>query len=161
MTYNGFVKEGIPMLRAFSLFALLIASTAFAGLGQDQTSVETDRRTFSGGKTQITSFSGYSVHQFASSGLTVLEYSLPNGTVFAVTWKGISHPDLTSLLGSYLKDYQAALKSTPRQIAGRRRFGVVQGKEVTVERGGHMRAVRGRAYVTSMFPQGVTANDIK
>jgi hypothetical protein len=154
-------RNGRKQLLLLSAFLVLSCSTAFAGLGQDQTSVETDRKIFSGGKSQVTSFSGYVVHQFASDGLTVNEYSAPNGPVFAVTWKGVNHPDLTSLLGSYLKDYQEAIKSTHRQVAGRRRFGVIQGKDVTVERGGHMRAARGRAYVTSLFPQGVSVNDIK
>ena len=45
---------------------------------------------------QTTSVQGsYSVQESTLGGVAVREYVLPNGVVFAVTWRGIKHPDLS------------------------------------------------------------------
>ena len=43
------------------------------------------------------------VHEISTARMTVREYVNADGTIFAVTWKGWSEPDLDQLLGPYAK----------------------------------------------------------
>src|SRR5271156_1611294 len=54
-----------------------------------------------------TSNPAYTVEQISTpSGVTVNEYLSPDGTVFAVSWRGPGPPDLSQLFGSYFAEYQ-------------------------------------------------------
>ena len=74
--------------------------------------------------------------------MTVKEYLSPNGTVFAVSWRGPRPPDLSQLLGSYFAEYQTAAAAPHAQ----RGHLLVQTENLVVETSGHMRDLRGRAY---------------
>jgi hypothetical protein len=92
-----------------------------------------------------------------SSGI-VKEFVSPSGVVFAFTWKGLVHPDLRVLMGSYFSEYQAESIHQPRSPGSRHQQ--VRTAHVIVEKGGHMRAVRGRAYVPNLIPTGVKLDEI-
>lgn len=147
-----------------ALIALIIlflqASTAKAGLGEDQSSVERDKARFLFDTHTTESHSHYNVHTLSKSGMTIREYADLKGKIFAIAWKGHAHPDLTALLGPYLKEFRN-ISQTQNRNSSSRRFGYFNGKFLTAERSGILRASRGRAYIVSLFPQDVTLGEIK
>jgi hypothetical protein len=93
-------------------------------------------------------------------GTVVSEYIGQSGTVFAVTWRGPSPPDVATLLGTYFKQYSdAAHAGAPS------RFGLhassVHASDVTVETAGNMALFWGRAYLPAALPAGVSLSEIK
>jgi len=136
------------------------ALPALAALGEDVSSVSTDRVQMHAQLKGTTSAAGFSVQEIENPrGTVVREYVNPSGTVFAVSWAGPSKPDLRQLFGSYFQQYVNAANSVRRGAASRRHFEVTQ-PDLIVESNGRMRAFRGRAYVPSLMPPGVTPGDI-
>jgi nitroreductase len=101
----------------------------------------------------------YSVHEIQSGGVTVREYVSSSGLVFGLAWNGRVHPELGALLGSYKAEYQDGLKASPRKKG--QRAHAVRGARVVVEKWGHMRNLKGRAYDPALLPAGVKADEIK
>jgi len=132
---------------------------AEAVLGESADSVESDRRVLSAVRGATTVRDGYTVHEVSSGATTVREYVSPAGTVFAVAWNGLAHPDLTLLLGAYAGEYENALQQTPRK-RGQRTLRV-QANRVVVEKWGHIRNLQGRAYAPDLIPPGVSIDAIK
>ena len=131
---------------------------ASATLGESADSVESDRKALSAVRRATTARAGYTVHEVVSDANTVREYISSSGVVFAIAWNGLSHPDLSPLLGSYTGEYRHALRQTPRK-PGRRSL-QVKAKGVVVEKWGHMRNLQGRAYVPALIPPGVSVDEI-
>lgn len=150
---------------ALSLVAGLLATPFMsarqseAALGEPAASVAVDRKALSATQRAATIRKGYTVQELVTGGNTVREYIAPSGIVFAVAWNGISHPDLTPLLGTYVTEYKQALRQAPRQRGQRR--SQVRAARVIVEKWGHMRNLQGRAYVPALIPEGVSSDDIK
>jgi hypothetical protein len=94
----------------------------------------------------------------ADSGYTVREYVSPGGSVFAVCWSGPGGIDLQSLLGVYFNEFRrnAAARTFPAQ-----RPLLLNLPGLVVEQSGHMRSIRGRAYVPQLLPSGVDPNEIQ
>lgn len=137
---------------------LLIGSSAFAVLGQDVSSVQSDGARI---KAAVSILPGrsYSIHQMrAPSGTSVKEFVSPAGQVFGVSWQGPSTPDLRQLLGDYFDQYMQAAQTTPRVF---RRVVYIETGDLVVESGGHMRFKVGRAYLRSKLPDGVHIDDIR
>lgn len=130
-----------------------------AALGENTDSIESDRKMLSAGHRNPTVLGNYTVHEISSDSTTIREYVSRAGMVFGVAWNGLTHPDLTPLLGSYDGEYRETLLQTPR-VHGRR-YLRVKAQHVIVEKWGHMRNLRGRAYVPSLIPAGVNIDDIK
>ena len=82
-------------------------------------------------------------------------------TVFAVVWRGKRPPNLVSLLGSYFQEYQEASAAAASNGPMRRGMTRIQASHVVVETGGHPGEVRGRAYIPSLLPSGVTKEMIQ
>jgi hypothetical protein len=100
----------------------------------------------------------YTVEQISTpNGVTVNEYLSPSGTVFAVSWRGPRPPDLSQLFGSYFAEYQTAAASPQPQ----RRHLLIRTENLVVETGGHMRDLRGRAYLPALLPTGVSTDEIQ
>jgi hypothetical protein len=137
----------------------LAGRLAHSTLGEPAGSVVSDRKAFSAVQRATITRNGYTVMEFESDANVVREYISPAGVVFAVAWNGLSHPDLTSLLGSYVAEYKQALQQTPR----RRDQHHFQEKtnNVIVEKWGHMRNLQGRAYISALIPVGVSIDEIK
>jgi hypothetical protein len=157
------VAEG--RLRALFLLAALLALTgvlsrdARATLGESATSAEADRKALSAVRGATTTAGNYTVQEMRTDAYTVREYVSPAGIVFAVAWEGLTYPDLTPLLGSYAAQYKEALRQRPRR-PGRRHL-TVRTDQVVVQKWGHMRDLRGRAYVPALIPPGVSIDEIK
>lgn len=167
------VKLGLTLS---ALIILLAPPPARATLGEPAQSIAADQQALGG---QVQTFSPpstsageqalheqppvpssplYTVEQISTpAGVTVNEYVSPNGTVFAVSWRGPRPPDLAQLLGAYFAEYQAAAAAPQAQ----RRHLVVQSAHLVVEASGHMRDLRGRAYVPSLMPPGVSTDEIQ
>lgn len=142
---------------AAALFAY--ADSSFAVLGESADSIGSDKAALSAVRRTPAQHSLYTVHQLETVPATVREYASPDGTVFAVVWNGIAAPDLAQLFGSYYADYTSAAKKIPHRDG--RRHQVVRTERVVVQRWGHMRDLRGRAYVPALLPQGVNIEEIK
>jgi hypothetical protein len=143
-----------------TLSLLLFSVFAQATLGEKVQSVETVRKNVRGVLRAPVVASAFTVHEITTSTLSLKEYAGPDGTIFAVTWQGFMHPDLTSLLGAYFSDFSDAhLRQT--RTPGRKPSSNVQGSRVIVEKSGHMRAVQGKAYVPQLFPEGVSVDEIQ
>lgn len=111
-------------------------------------------------RVQTMQHSGYTLHELQSpAGTTVREYVSPNGTVFAVAWKGTSPPNLKQLLGSQFEQYQEAMKSS----SGRSGRGpvTVQLPNLVVQLAGHMGNYQGRAYLPDKVPAGISLESIR
>jgi hypothetical protein len=100
----------------------------------------------------------YTVEQISTpAGVRVNEYLSVDGTVFAVSWRGPRPPDLSQLLGSYFAEFQAAAVSSSAQRSHLR----IRTDKLVVETSGHMRDLRGRAYLPALLPTGVSADEIQ
>lgn len=150
---------GAALLRCAPSFSLLLlASTALATLGQDVSSVESDRVRMNA-EARIVPGQQYSIHEIrAANGTQVREFVSPAGTVFAVAWQGPSVPDLHQLLGEYFEQYMRAAQ-TPSRV--HTRVVHLETGDLVFESGGHMRFIVGRAYLRSKLPQGVRDEDLR
>jgi hypothetical protein len=80
------------------------------------------------------------------------------GVVFAVTWSGPFIPDLRQLLGTHF-DIMVARQSA--QSNASRRFFSQHEADLVIESGGYQGRFVGRAYLKSVIPAGVTAQEIQ
>jgi Protein of unknown function (DUF2844) len=142
-----------------STLILAYASAAHAALGESADSIASDRKSLSAARGATINRDGYTIQTIESDAAKVREYISPSGVVFGIAWNGMSHPDLTRLLGSYAGEYHDALRQTPHK-PGRRHL-QVKTNSIVVEKWGHMRNLQGRAYVPSLIPQGVSVDEIK
>jgi Protein of unknown function (DUF2844) len=144
---------------AFGLIgALLMQAPAAAHLGGDIPSVNVDRAVLHA-QLRTTSTSQYNLHEISiAPGTLVREYATPQGTVFAVTWQGPLPANLHQLLGGYYAQYQSAVAVQSR--AGMHRQLNVAQPDLVVQSTGRLRAFRGKAYVPSLVPAGVSVGDL-
>jgi hypothetical protein len=138
------------------LLTAMVTAPAWAALGGDATSVQSDLVRLKG-TLRMTSTAAYTVHEITTSyGTVVREYISPADKVFAVSWRGPMIPDLRPMLGDYYgQDEQAA--SAPH--IGHRHL-VIDQPGLVVRSSGRMRAFFGRAWVPSLLPQSFSADRI-
>lgn len=138
---------------------LSVVQRARATLGESVDSVESAQKVFKAVQHATLTRNGYTIREFKSEANVTREYISPSGVVFAIAWNGLSHPDLTSQLGTYAGEYQKALRQTHGQ-KGKRHL-QVKANRVIVEKWGHMRNMQGRAYISALIPSGVSIDEIK
>lgn len=143
------------------LSAVVFAATqqVQATLGEFAASVESDRKALSAVQSSREVRNGYTIQEVSSHSTVVREYVSSSGAVFGIAWNGLTHPDLNQLLGSYAAEYREALQQTPRKPGYRHLQ--VKTDRIVVEKWGHMRNLRGRAYVPALIPPGVSVDEIK
>jgi hypothetical protein len=146
-------------LGAFGIIgALLMQAPAAAYLGGGTPSVSVDRAVLHA-QLRTTATLQYNQHEISiAPGTLVHEYATPQGTVFAVTWQGPLPPNLHQLLGGYYAQYQSAVAAQSR--AGMHRQVNVAQTDLVVQSMGRMRSFRGKAYVPSLVPAGVSVGDL-
>ena len=147
-------------MRVLAILTIALSLPAFAVLGGDASSVQSDQARMKGSLRSMQK-TAYAVHQItAATGTVVREYVSSNGKVFGVAWQGPFVPDLQQLLGTYFDQYSKGAKEAREAHVGRRPLSLQQ-PGLVVQTGGHMRSYSGRAYVPGMLPQGVNADDIR
>jgi hypothetical protein len=153
--------SSLAILTVFAFF--LTQNDAHAALGEKYVKAEKEKLADSTASSSDINSSGkyFTVHITSEDAMTIKEYeSKVDGTIFALTWKGLNHPDLSPLLGNHFEEYKQANKTpAPRKIRSSHR--VIQSGDLIVEKYGHMGAMQGRAYLKTLIPPGVTENDIK
>jgi hypothetical protein len=92
----------------FSL-TLLFVQQAQAALGESADSIASDKNVLLAKRSSTRTSSKYTVHEIQSEANTVREYVSPSGVVFGIAWNGLTHPDLTPLLGNYASEHQRIL----------------------------------------------------
>jgi len=141
------------------LGALVLQAPAMAHLGGDTASVNADRDALRA-ELHTTSMQHYDLHEISTSaGTRVHEYTTPQGMVFAVTWQGPLPPDLRQLFGSYYDQFQSAAATQARP--GMHRQLTIAAGDLVVQSAGHLRDFRGRAYVPSLLPAGVSVAELQ
>jgi len=158
-----------------ALLSLFLYSNTWASLGGSLDSIESDRKALSGRLSSMDSAGAptYSVQEIHRDGTRIQEYALPSGTVFAVSWRGPSEPDLSVLLGSFFDEYHQSVSEqnrssnrtgNPTSDRTARRRGrstrVIRTDHMVLERSGHMRDVRGMAYLPELMPKGIHPEDL-
>jgi Protein of unknown function (DUF2844) len=147
-------RLALELAIAVSLIMIIDLPNTWAVLGEPVSSVETDRLALAGQLSMIPA-QLYTIQEITTSELVVREYE-SSDTVFAVVWRGRRPPNLVSLLGSYFQEYQEAAAAAASNGPRMRGMTRIQGSRVVVETGGHPGDVRGRAYIPSLLPPGVT-----
>jgi hypothetical protein len=147
-------RLALELAIAVSLIMIIDLPSTWAVLGEPVSSVETDRLALAGQLSMIPA-QLYTILEITTSELVVREYE-SRDTVFAVAWRGRRPPNLVSLLGSYFQEYQEAAAAAASNGPRMRGMTRIQGSRVVVETGGHPGDVRGRAYIPSLLPPGVT-----
>jgi hypothetical protein len=145
------------------LFVLLFTpALAWATLGEGPDSFEKDRVAMDGKVSTYDNKSalpaGVTVYQMEVGSITIREYADASGNIFAVSWHGITFPDLKPLLGKYHHDYEKKDRTIPRG----RRYGrqPVKTPEITVTHGGHQPFLFGSAILNGKLPAGMTEADL-
>jgi len=151
----------IRRLRRIAAVAMAASALpAFASLGGDVASVESDRARMAASVRIAQPSGNYSIHEIQSpEGTIVSEYVSAAGRVFAVTWRGQFMPQMQQILGSYFAEYSAALQAQPHRY-GRHPLNI-QRPDLVVQTGGQVRNYFGRAYLPGIMPQGVSADAIR
>jgi hypothetical protein len=179
--FAGFLESSrVPLVTAVLALSVVIVfqapGIAMATLGGSAQSIAADQQALGGQlgtpnqpqlstgaqtlkeQTPVPSSPAYTVEQISiPTGVTVNEYLSSSGTVFAVSWRGPRPPDLSQLFGSYFAAYQTAAAAPQKQ----RGHLLVQTENLVVETGGHVRDLRGRAYVPALLPPGVSVDEIQ
>jgi hypothetical protein len=145
----------------FAAVLLLLSPAAHAALGEPDSTVEDDRRALSGVIRHSTNQGTYVVYEITTTGRTLREYVNLSGTVFAIAWQGVSHPDLTGLLGRYYGEFEQGAHSQAPSERRRQSHQLIQTQGAVVARFGHMRAFRGKAYLPALLPEGVSLDEIR
>ncbi|MBK9324592.1 MAG: DUF2844 domain-containing protein [Bdellovibrionaceae bacterium] len=137
---------------------ILCVSPAFATLGEATTTINIDVAKLKASQKPMVTSEKYTVHEMIADGNTIREYSNSDGIVFAVSWRGISKPDLSILFGAYFNEYISTIEKSTKQH-GKRSVSMETSKMV-LKRGGRMRDQRGFAYVPSLVPVDLNVEDL-
>jgi hypothetical protein len=141
-------------------FLLILAMgclPAWAALGDNVSSVETDAQALHGKHVMVNKTS-YNLHQITmNDGSLVKEYVSPAGIVFGVSWQGHFIPNLQQLLGTYMTNLQQGQRTN----WVRRRSVTIQGDNFVFFSLGHLRYFHGLAYVPGLIPANLTPEVVK
>ena len=152
-------------VRRWALTLRLIVAlpvSAFAALGGNVASVDTDRVRMQGALLRIVRGDAYTLHEVqSSSGTTIREYVSSTGTVFAVAWQGAVAPQSAADSRHVSFDqYQRTVQAAQGSRRARGSLAINQ-PDLVVQMSGHPRAFSGRAYVPRLMPQSVQAEVIR
>jgi hypothetical protein len=148
------VAAGVSL--AFGLLAFAPAAHATLGGGRD--SLEHDRAGLSASLISSAAAT-HTVHALTlPNGVLVREFMRPDGTVFAVTWRGQGRPNLRLLLGDSFQTLQA--DNAPRPGQRIRTPLAVRRPDLMIQSGGHSGAFWGIALLPKMAPAGFAARDL-
>lgn len=162
MTMSGESMQHFTLKLSLCLCALL-PTLANATLGEDVASVERDRQELQAhtvpGDSVVSKSSLFSVFVMQVERETIKEFVDHTGLVFAISWRGDVHPNLSSLLGRHYPYFAIQDSITPHG----RRFPIkpIRTDSITVQRGGHLYDFRGLAILNGKLPPGVSEGDLQ
>jgi hypothetical protein len=147
------MKHALPAAAVALLLTAATDNTAQAALGGAQDALEMERVQLKASARTLPGMAYNVVEMVTDQGATIRQFVRPDGTVFAVSWKGPFKPDLRQLLGAHFDTYQNA----PRAESGQRSrtHSQVVTPELVVVSAGHPRAFTGLAYLRQLLPAGV------
>lgn len=99
----------------------------------------------------------YSVHFTRADGREIREYVNKNNIVFAISWVGRSHPDLSQILGRHFNDYLAVVEG---HSPGRQPV-LLKTSKMNIHFSGHMGHVKAYAFETQLLPPGFDLEILK
>lgn len=135
------------------------AVSAWAGLGEGQASIDTDRVRMSA-RHSVARVQQYTVHELKTAdGSRVSQFVAGNGRVFAVRWTTLYKPNLSAILGNSFVDYQGAAHEAAKRGGIQRQFRH-EGNDLVVQSSGHLQVFSGYAYRRSMLPQGLSPKSL-
>lgn len=138
----------------------LIGTTSLAALGDQVVTSSAANSSSSRSSLSTSTGAAFSVSETKDvNGIIVRQYVDSAGLVFGISWQGDTLPSLDSLFGTYLTEYQNALKTRPKSF-GRRAL-KVSTKNIVVEGFSRQRSQGGRAYIPANLPQGFNIEEIK
>ena len=136
----------------------LLSGAAYASLGGDIESVDSDQTALNSTEEITASTDTYTVYTLkTSSGMIIREYLSLDDKVFAVAWQGPMLPNLRLILGNFYTQYTDAA----RENHGDHSHLVIRRTDLVVESSGRMRAFSGRAYLPKAMPSDIAITDIK
>jgi len=154
---------GLPARKpVFAMLGALIVIVALSGpcvavLGGKVESVAADQAQMNASR-KITSNGRFQVHELQTDGNNVVrEFVTPDGNVFGVTWTTQFVPQYSQLLGGYTDRLNKAAQARRNHRAPLN----INEPGFVFSAFGHMRYFSGRAYVPSMVPAGVLAEEIR
>jgi len=147
-------------LAGIAVLAFGLCLPAFAALGGDVSSVQTDQA-YMRASIKTTAGQAYTLHEIKTpAGTIVREFVSADGKVFGVAWRGPSMPPMQQILGTFFPQFSAGVEA--RQSGHVRRGPLnIQEPGLVVQNNGHPRGFFGRAYVPGMLPQGITPDQIR
>lgn len=159
---NSSTPFGFPNGKALRLLLpgvlLALAFPAWASLGDNVTSIQTDKARMKGSLRSVAA-QNYVTHEITvPTGQVVREFVSSDGTVFGVAWEGPFQPDLQQLLGSYFETMKQAVAAQQRHGHGPIS---IETSGFVYQQGGHSRNFHGRAYLPAAVPQGVDVSQIQ
>ena len=167
MTFNSTLRCGIA---ALGWVAVGTAAQAAGALGEfhsaprpvvfsARSAASMDPGTASIAETAPTALPYSVAEEVRTDGSRIRRYLAPNGQVFAIGWKTLYKPNLTSLLGTSFPDYARAA-GTAAQRGGIQRQFRMDANDLVVQSSGHLHVFSGLAYKPSLLPAGVTAQTL-
>jgi hypothetical protein len=150
----------ISYLRNFLLFGIFsFIYCSYAGLGDEVRKVNDDKVLFKSQSLKITKKEKFSIHELQVPEYKIREYVNSDRKVFAVARSGFTHPQMKQILYSYYDEFLEAAQKQKRTHG--KRFRVVKTKNLTVMISGHMRNLKGKAYLHEGLPLGVNSYEIR
>lgn len=147
-----------PLLASAWLAAAPPAAQAV--LGGSVATIQSDTMRLRGERRQSASV-GYTVHEIATEdGSVVRQYANAQGTVFMVSWRMRYKPRLSDLLGAFDAEYRVAAAQALEKPGVRKQIALEQG-DLVVQQSSHLQNYRGRAWLRSMLPAGLSAEAVR
>jgi hypothetical protein len=149
------------MKLSYIILTLFVASgsMAHAALGGEIAAMETESKALNV-KPTLSPSTRYTTYEFAQHKVTIHQFASANGKIFAVAWKGQTHPNLAALMGTHYSDFQKALAQAKKNYHGRAPVEIeVDGFHL--EMGGHAMSVYGRAWLINQLPPQVDTRELQ
>jgi hypothetical protein len=147
-------------LRSFLVFVIFsYISCSHAGLGDEVKKIQDDKVLLKAQSLKVIQKEKFSIYEIQVPEYKIREYVNSDRKVFAVAWSGFTHPQMKQVLSSYYDEFLEVAQNQKRTHG--QRFRVVKTKNLTVMMSGHMRNLKGKAYLHKGLPLGVNIYEIR
>lgn len=147
-------------LRSFLLFGVFsFINCSYAGLGDGVKNINDDKALFKAQSLKVIQKGKFSIHELDVPEYKIREYVNSDQKVFAISWSGFTHPQMKQILSSYYDEFVEVAQKQKRTHG--QRFRVIKTKNLTVMISGHMRNLKGKAFLHKGLPLGLSAYEIR